>query len=230
MRKFVFGLVLFACAALLFAPFAFGAAGIIRTYVQIDNGSAATWYDCYFNDFNPSTTDFDGLNLGTFTEGDTLTLSGGEVGTYDDGPGGWDDTTGAAIFYRVYAQGSTPGAFTQLGLGWTSDSPYNDASGQQYTGAGDQKWAQIASTPSLLLGLSGDGVYYVEFYHEGYFQWGGGAGTWTETQNNGGSYFQGYFTYDDLDEDGAIPEPGSISVAMMGAVLVMAFRHRRNLV
>ena len=96
-------LILFA-----FVSYSAQATGIFESYAVLNiNGGGNTYYDLQANTTNP---DFNGLDLGTFTNGQTLVFVGGENKTWKNGGG---DVTGGRIHYRVYT-GTPSGSFANV--------------------------------------------------------------------------------------------------------------------
>lgn len=181
----------------------FAASGIWGSFVQLTaNGGSPQWYDVGYSSALPN---LQGANLGTFdtTLGNTLVLSGGEVDIYKDGP---DDVTGANVSWRVWS-GTEGGSFSTIALGWTSNEPFNNAAGDAagVGGSLDQKWAQIASTPNVLQGLT-PGTYTLEIYLDAPFNFG------THYSNNGGANYEATFT--------VVPEPSTYALAAVGLVAI----------
>ena len=148
--------------------------GIFGSYVAVNaNSSGDTFYGAQQPGGNFLTA-FEGLDLGTFnvTEGDTLVLSGGEVLTFKNAGAG-DNVTGAEIQYRInrVTAPSDIGSFSAIGINFTANASFNDAAGNNFSGGGDQKWANISSTADLLSGLDvGTVASPIEYEVEVYFR------------------------------------------------------------
>lgn len=153
-------------------------------------------------------------NLGTFgtTVGNTLNLTGAGILTWKNGGG---DVTGARFDYRVYKVGDTPGAFTEVSLGFGANhvlTEYGITSGN----FGDQMWGDSDTygsgfTPvNLLTGLS-SGNYRLEWFSYALTNEG------NRYENNGGSNFIATFT--------VVPEP---SAALLGGLGAMVLLRRRR--
>lgn len=197
------------------------ASGISTTYVNINNKGSAAWYDLQaatgLNDFN-------NYDFGSFTSGDTFSISGSEVNIWKNGD---DDIYAANVYYRIYLQsGGTPG-FTSGPITWTANATYVDAGGITYSTSGDQKWAQLGSTVNLLSGLAQSGTYVIEVYNtaSGYLTYDHGT-TWTLYANNGGSNYKATFEYA-ADEPSSVPEPAAMGLFVVGFGLVFLARQRR---
>ena len=94
--------------------------GLFGSYIGIDNGSGNVWYGA--TQPGPTTLwSFDGSDLGDFTVGDSLLISGGELLTWKSDGG---DVTGASLFYSIDATGTSPASFTGIGIDWSSNSPF----------------------------------------------------------------------------------------------------------
>ncbi|MCC3151537.1 T9SS type A sorting domain-containing protein [Hymenobacter sp. BT770] len=135
-------------------------------------------------------------SLGSFDRGTGVLTLGAEANTNETGN---DDVQAVQLFYRVYLQGSTPGAFTSLPL------TFVEASGP---GSRDKKWQNITSNPNLLAATSGPGVYVLELYFQGAYDFkSGGGGTAFIFDNRGGLNYTTTFTV-----------TGSVPVLWTGAV------------
>ena len=92
----------------VFVSYSAQATGIFESYAVLNiNGGGNTYYDLQATTGNP---DFNGLDLGTFTNGQTLVFVGGENKTWKNGGG---DVTGGRIHYRVYT-GTPSGSFANV--------------------------------------------------------------------------------------------------------------------
>src|SRR5574343_855185 len=79
--------------------------GIYESYVILNlNGAGNTFYDLNAATAN---TDFQGANLGTFTQAQTLVLAGAQNKTFKCNGG---NVTGGNVYYRVYSVTATPGS------------------------------------------------------------------------------------------------------------------------
>lgn len=151
--------------------------GIFQTYAIFDSGSG--------NSFRAGSINSDGArsfinhDYGVFRSGDTFVLNGGEVKTFKNTNG---NACGATLFYRVYADGDTPGGFTSIGLPFDAN-----------LGGGDQRWAAINANINLLTGLD-DGEYVIELYWEaeGNETNPGGCGEFLNDSNPGNDW-KGFF-------------------------------------
>ena len=190
--------------------------GTFGSFVGIDNGGGNTWYGGTQPGSN-QLWDFNGSDLGDFTVGDSLLISGGEILTWkSDG----DDVTGTALYYSVDAAGSAPSSFTGIGLNWSSNSPFNDAGGNAFIGGGDQKWANITSTPDVL-GSLGAGDYSLAVYFEAYTNLG------NRTDNNGGANYVASFSVNNPSP--AVPEPATLLLLCVGLLPITQLRSRTKI-
>ena len=158
-------LILFA-----FVSYSAQATGIFESYAVLNiNGGGNTYYDLQATTGNP---DFNGLDLGTFTNGQTLVFVGGEHKTWKNNGG---DVTGGRIHYRVYME--TPsGSFSNVSFKWI-----------QNLGDGNQKWGATTGTTNVLSGLP-NGEYTLEVYTEADTNLG------ARYSNNGGANYKATFT------------------------------------
>ncbi|MDD4150779.1 MAG: hypothetical protein PHE33_12210, partial [Bacteroidales bacterium] len=130
-----------------------------------------TWYD---------EVDFDGHDFGSFNSTMSLYFKTGQVFTWQDASG---EIVSAAINYRLFEQGETPGAFVNVNLPFFSEW----ASGENT----DKLWWNDSPDEidiNLLEGVE-DGTYYLEVYYEA--ETGGGA---TLYSNNAGANYIASFT------------------------------------
>ena len=158
-------LILFA-----FVSYSAQATGIFESYAVLKiNGGGNTYYDLQATTGNP---DFNGLDLGTFTNGQTLVFVGGENKTWKNSGG---DVTGGRIHYRVYME--TPsGSFSNVSFNWI-----------QNLGNGNQKWGATTGTTNVLSGLP-NGEYTLEVYTEADTNLG------PRYSNNDGANYKATFT------------------------------------
>ncbi|WP_417428663.1 T9SS type A sorting domain-containing protein [Halpernia sp.] len=147
-------------------------AGIYETYVILNINSAGnSYYDAQATTGN---TDFNGANLGTFYNTQSLVFAGGQIKTWKNGGA---DVTGANVYYKVYKTGDVA-AFTTLNAGFKSDD-----------GGGNQTWEKADGTTNILSGLT-NGDYNLEVYFDAPTSVG------TKYSNNGGPNYKATFTID----------------------------------
>jgi len=212
--SYLFATGLLLVAASLIPLTAIAGTGTFGSYIGIDNGGGNAWYGA--TQPGPTTVwNFDGADLGDFTTGDSVLISGGELLTWKSDGG---DITGANLFYSVYADGSSAGSYNQVGINWTSNSAFNDAAGNNFVNGGDQKWSTMTSSPDLLSGLgAGDynlAVYFVANTNEG-----------DRYDSNSGNNFVASFSLSNPSP--AVPEPAS-AMLLVAAVLPLALLRRRR--
>ncbi|MGZ4019128.1 MAG: hypothetical protein ACXVJ5_08810, partial [Flavisolibacter sp.] len=180
------------------------------SYAQtIGISSSAVWItDCsqdnYFNtsgSIGPVTNVFTNTNFGVHTRNSgTLIFRGGEVRSFKTPA--ISNVCSAHLYYRIYSQTGTPGAFTSMDLSVMEDC---DISGSFPSGGsctlGDQKWKMIAEdgstvpyAPIDLTNLAA-GNYTLEVYYDIK-----GSSTSTSlcdetvTLNNGGNNYKASFS------------------------------------
>jgi trimeric autotransporter adhesin len=149
--------------------------GIYESYAIINaNATGNVFYDLSAVTTN---VDFQGANLGSFTQAQTLVLAGGQNKTYKCSGG---NITGSNIYYRVYPVSGSAGSFSSaIAFGFGS----NDSGGC----GGNQTWTIATNTTNVKAGLS-PGVYYLEVYTDA-------PGTpSTAIANNSGSNYKATFT------------------------------------
>ena len=210
MRKLFIRCILTVALVTLIVPVALAGTGIFGSYVGIDTGGGNTWYGA--SQPGPAMlTGFDGEDLGDFTVGDSMLISGGEILTWKSGGG---DVTGTNIFFAVHVVGTQANNFGGATINFTSDIPFNDAAGNSFSNFGDQKWADIQATPDVLSGVgTGDyslSVYFTATTNEG-----------TVYDNNGGNNYVANFSVT------GVPEPAAYMLLVIG-LLPLLLRRRRK--
>lgn len=177
MRRFLlnfFTPILFLIGGLAYAQ----TAGFNSTFVVLSsNGGPNTYYDLQATTGNP---DFQGTNLGSYTTANSLVLKGAEHNVYKCGG---CDLTSTRLYYRIYATGTTPGAFSNLSIGYSSG--FGNGCGGE-----DQQWANTGYSTNLLSGLSA-GNYTVEVYSDASVTCEGG----TIFAGNLGANYKANFTF-----------------------------------
>ncbi|TDM06891.1 MAG: hypothetical protein C4K60_16280 [Ideonella sp. MAG2] len=187
------------------------ATGVFGSFVAIDPDGAGAASSTWYGTQQPGAvklTDFEGLNLGSFAQGATATISGGELLTWKNGG---SDVTGAVLNWRVDG-----GAWQSISIGFTSNATFNDAAGNTFTNGGDQKWAQLSNTTTNFLSGLAAGNHTLDIYFN--------------SNTNEGSRFSGSvanpFTANFAVT--AVPEPTSLAMLMGGLAMVGAARRRRK--
>jgi hypothetical protein len=112
----------------------------------------------------PLLSDYAGANLGSFAQGSSAWLSGGDLFTWK-GDGG--DVTGARMYWRVDG-----GAFTEVTFGFGADQPLTIPGTSATTGGGsDQSWRNTAINADFLAGVTPGShslqVYFKALTNEG---------------------------------------------------------------
>ncbi|MCH7228648.1 PEP-CTERM sorting domain-containing protein [Haloferula sp. A504] len=132
----------------------------------------------------------------TYSTSDVLTVKGFEYKTYENES---SDVTHGNLFWAVYEQGGSPGAFAQF----TDNS--NSSSGN-YT------WTVLSGTTSMLDGLA-PGDYTLELYTESY----------TNGVDTAGNIFG--FSSNPTVNFTVVPEP---SIALLGGLGLLGLLRRRR--
>ena len=189
--------------------------GTFGSYIGVDvgDGGGNVWY----GGTQPGSTtldSFDGKDLGDFTVGDSMLISGGELLTWKSDGG---DVTGATLHYSVYEASASPVTWNQMTINWASNSPFNDAAGNNFSGGGDQKWANPTSTPDVLSGV-GSGDYNLAVYFEASTSEG------ARYDSNGGNNFISTFSV----VSSAVPEPSAFFIALGGFLSLALLRRKRK--
>lgn len=126
---------------------------VYESYVVLNiKNTGNTYYTLNGTSTNPY---FDGYNLGTFGNTQSLVVVGGENNVLKCG-GGYSN--GGSFYYRVYPTSGTPNSFTEITpLSWVANS--DGACGANT----NEKWNVLSGTTNILTGL-GDGSYTLEVY------------------------------------------------------------------
>ncbi len=177
------------------------------------NASAVWISNCEQNDFfntsgdathliGPAANDFNGTNLGAYTQNSgTLIIRGGEVKTFKTP--GVANVCGARMYYRIYPQSGVAGAFNSIDLPVFDNC---DVPGSQFPSGGscvdgDQKWRRVIADGETIpyspidLTAFPIGSYTLEVYYEV-------TGSFTSatqcndivTLNNGGANYKANFS------------------------------------
>lgn len=128
-------------------------AGFWKQFVIIDRGSGNE----YFGD--PLSDNFDGVDLGTWVQGDVRVLNGGEANTWEN-DGDWVNNV------RMHYRFGTTGAFTEIGLDQRSHS------------GNDRMWDQTTQSIPLTHRDPGSHTLQVYFEGQGNYDNPGGSGSW----------------------------------------------------
>ena len=127
-------------------------------------------------------TMFDTTDFGSLSSNISFRIKGGQLKTYKNGA---DDITGAAMYYRVYEQGTVNVPdFDTLYLPWKEDI-------QSPLGSIDQTWESMGLNFDIINGLS-DGNYIIEIYFEAFYT--DLTGNHTHIDNNNGQNYSSKFT------------------------------------
>ena len=212
-------LKLFAVAAVvaviaIYSSPASAAVGTFGSYIGIDDdsGSGNVWYGG--TQPGPNTLDsFHGKWLGDYLIGDQMLISGAELLTWKNGGG---DITGAKIHFSIYESTAAPVTWNTTDINFSNNAPFNDAAGNNFANAGDQKWANITATPDVLYGV-GNGLYDLAIFLEATTNEG------NVFDNNGGANYVAQFRVGP-----GTPEPSTFLI-LAGGLLPLAalFRRRR---
>ena len=138
------------CATFLISLQSFAAWGIFQSYVVLDSGNGNFFHAG--GDNADGATVYNGRHYGVFNTSDTFILNGAELKTFRDN--GVSNACGGTIYYRVYKECETPGAYSSISI------PFN-----ANINANDQRWQVTNSNVNLLTGLS-KGDYKLDIYFE----------------------------------------------------------------
>jgi len=217
MKKLLLAAAVTAAAFLLASNRVQAATGVFGSYIGINpNAAGNTWYVAQAPG-SVSLASFNRANLGSFNLSQTpsLFVSAWQLETFKNGGG---DVTGAALFYRVYQQGSTRPIFTQLNGNFIANSTFTDAGGVTITGSGDQLWGQnpTGTYANVLNGISVSSLTTYEL--EIYFRATSNEGD--RFSNNGGLNYVASFN--------VIPEPSTYALLGLGALTLGGYALRRR--
>ena len=139
---------------------------VLGTAVNIETCETAVDGD-YFNvtggTIAPPANVYTNNNFGTYVQNSgNLVLNGGQLISFENTA---STVCSANMYYRVYADGSTPGAFTTLPLTFVEACSGGTFTNGNTCNAGDQIWADITST-NLDLTTFAPGDYVIEVYYD----------------------------------------------------------------
>lgn len=213
-NKNLFATGIVMVAALLIPLSASAAVGTFGSYIGIDDdsGSGNVWYGG--TQPGPNTLDsFHGKWLGDYLIGDQMLISGAELLTWKNGGG---DITGAKIHFSIYESTAAPVTWNTTDINFSNNAPFNDAAGNNFANAGDQKWANITATPDVLYGV-GNGLYDLAIFLEATTNEG------NVFDNNGGANYVAQFRVGP-----GTPEPSTFLLLFIGLLLPLTQLRKRN--
>ncbi len=143
---------------------------IYESYAILNiNGAGNVFYDLQAN---TALHDFNGYNLGTFFQGNSLILNGAQDKTYKNSG---DNITDGWLYYRIYEVSSTAPSFTSSKILFGSDDP---------NVSGNQIWESSGANINVLNTLP-IGNYYLEVYTTADYTSNSGSGTHYANNNPG---------------------------------------------
>ena len=188
MKRLIFAL------ALALAPPAFADAGFFKDFVIVNAGDGDAYYDTYGVD---ETTDFQGLDLGSYCAGtDTLILAGAEANTFQNGN---DFVDFARINYTVYPADSPPSS-----LEFTGDYLFFQAEFPNPFGGVDKVWRSTDFGYDLIAAAQSPGedtTFALQVYFDGQASFCCGSFPFFDS-NFGANYTATYTVLGDSDGDG----------------------------
>lgn len=187
------------------------ATGAWASFVGIDtdaSGPAAlSWYDgpqFAVKELN----DFAGANLGSFAQGSSAWLAGGDLFTFKNNGG---NVTGATMFWRVDS-----GSYNAVQLAWNSNAPLTYPGTSIAAGGGnDQSWRVLGNSANFLQGL-GVGSHQLQVYFQGFSNQGDFFASTAANPMSAG-----------FAVTAPVPEPGSWAL-MLGGLGALGLLSRRR--
>jgi len=194
-------LLLLLAAVLLLGQFTARAdSGLYKDFVVLQASGTTTYYRTYSGLSVPNLP-FQGANLGTFSPGaaapQSLLLNGAEANTYE---GNGATMQAVRLFYRVYEQGTVPGAFAPLELAYR----YSGIDGNP----NNRKWDQTTAGLNLVQQAGHIGTFVLEVYFQADVAYAGGV--FRNYDSNGGNNYRATFTVGQATQ--AFPAPGYAEV------------------
>ena len=140
----------FGCALLLLSSMGFAGAGFYQD-------AGASQFQKVVFDFSAGfewkrlDTEVDGQYYGHKAVDDTWLLNGGEAFVWKDNG---SDILSVTLYYRIYKNGATPPAFSNINVPWAAN-----------VGGNNQRWATTAENIDIIGATNSAGLWYVEFYY-----------------------------------------------------------------
>jgi len=144
-RRICFVLILLFLVSLSFAGAGFYEDAGANQYEKVvfDFGSGFEW--------RRLSTEVDGQYYGHKGASDTWLLNGGEAFVWKDNG---SDILSVTLHYRIYKDGTTPPAFSDINVPWDSN-----------VGGNNQRWATTAESIDIIAASGSAGTWNVEFYY-----------------------------------------------------------------
>lgn len=155
MKKILLGILLWCMM-----PFVFSQdAGFVSGFAIINKNGAGNEYLC-LTTFNCGTnSDFHNHDFGLVVlDTDSFILNGAEINNYTCN---FQTITPVSLYFRVYREDETPGAFTLINIFLNSESPFTYSNG---CNGANMRWETFAHNQNILEGIAIPGNYYLELY------------------------------------------------------------------
>jgi hypothetical protein len=155
MKKILLGILLWCMM-----PFVFSQdAGFVSGFAIINKNGAGNEYLC-LTTFNCGTnSDFHNHDFGLVVlDTDSFILNGAEINNYTCN---FQTITPVSLYFRVYREDETPGAFTLINIFLNTDSPFTYSNG---CNGANMRWETFAHNQNILDGIAIPGNYYLELY------------------------------------------------------------------
>lgn len=133
----------------------------------------------YTNSYIQGLSYFQNSQFGEFDRGNGVLTLGAEANTFSDNG---DDVQPPQLFYRVYLEGSKPGAFAALNLGFVQAGLDG--------GSNNKKWNNVSTLPNLIAATNAPGDYVLEVYFQTEVNYN--SGKFIYDSQNGGNW-KAYF-------------------------------------
>jgi hypothetical protein len=178
MKKILLGILLWCIMPVVFSQ----DAGFVSGFAIINKNGAGNDYFCLTN-FNCGTNpDFHNQDFGLVVlDTDTFILNGAEINNYTCN---FETISPVSLYFRVYRDGETPGAFTLINIFINNESPFTFSNG---CNGANMRWETFADNQNILAGITAPGTYFLELYVQQETSIG------TQYLSNGGANYRARF-------------------------------------
>jgi hypothetical protein len=157
-------------------------AGFVSGFAIINKNGAGNDYFCLTN-FNCGTNpNFHNQDFGLVVlDTDSFILNGAEINNYTCN---FQTISPVSLYFRVYRDGETPGAFTLINIFINNESPFTFSNG---CNGANMRWETVADNQNILAGITAPGTYFLELYVQQETSIG------TQYLSNGGANYRAQF-------------------------------------